>query len=182
MTKKTETRKSEIEDFSDDEQESRMTTLIKIMVPIVAVVLVALLVMSEVEHRSITKNAQVDIEIQEAVDKALSDVEGCYYVVDEDGLCKFATNGLCKLIKSKRLDIIGRNMHDVLHHHREDGSVYLIGDCDMFRAMKDGRVTSLDRDVIWDSNNKKIVCSWTSSPFLVRDHSFTKISIYPIND
>ena len=46
------------------------------------------------------------------------------YGIDLQGNCTFINRATCELIGYRPEEVLGRKMHDLIHHHKPDGSVY----------------------------------------------------------
>jgi PAS domain S-box-containing protein len=60
------------------------------------------------------------------------------YGIDLQGNCTFINRATCGLIGYRAEELLGRKMHDLMHHHKPDGSVYPIEECPVYRACKKG--------------------------------------------
>lgn len=51
------------------------------------------------------------------------------YGIDTAGFCTFANRAAAEITGWPVEELIGKQMHELLHHHRSDGSVYPRDDC-----------------------------------------------------
>jgi PAS domain-containing protein len=58
------------------------------------------------------------------------------YGIDLQGNCTFINRATCAMIGYRPEEALGRNMHDLIHHHKLDGSVYPVDECPVYRAFK----------------------------------------------
>ena len=49
------------------------------------------------------------------------------YGIDLQGNCTFINRATCEMVGYRPEEALGRNMHDLVHHHKRDGSVYPSG-------------------------------------------------------
>ena len=61
-------------------------------------------------------------------------------------------------------ELIGRNMHAILHHSHADGRPYAVCDCPIYCAFKDGEVHQVTDEVFWRKDGKAIAVEYTSTP------------------
>nr|WP_249115864.1 diguanylate cyclase [Azoarcus sp. L1K30] len=61
------------------------------------------------------------------------------YGVDADGRATFINPSALEMLKFSEQDILGRNQHELFHHHYEDGSPYPASSCPVFETLQDGR-------------------------------------------
>lgn len=90
-----------------------------------------------------------------------------FFIVNRKGVCTFVSDSMCQLLGYDRDEILGREMHPLIHYHRPDGTEYPMDDCEINRAMLVDAATSRDVDVMWGTNKKRIDCRWTSTPILL---------------
>ena len=58
------------------------------------------------------------------------------YGVDLEGRCTFINRAGAEMLGYRTSDVIGRNMHDLMHHTRADGSHYPANECPIFQAFR----------------------------------------------
>src|SRR5258708_6665996 len=63
-------------------------------------------------------------------------------------------------------EALGRNMHDLVHHHRSDGSPYPVDQCPVYRAFKKGEGCRVDDEVMWRRDGTPIPVEYSSFPIL----------------
>jgi PAS domain S-box-containing protein len=88
------------------------------------------------------------------------------YGIDLQGDCTFINRATCELVGYRPQEALGRNMHDLVHHHKPDGSVYPMDQCPIFRAFKKGEGCSIDTEVIWRRDGTPIPVNYSSFPIL----------------
>ena len=54
------------------------------------------------------------------------------YGIDLEGKCTFINRATCELIGYHAEEVLGRKTHDLIHHHKPDGSVYPIDECPIY--------------------------------------------------
>ena len=88
------------------------------------------------------------------------------YGIDLQGNCTFINRATCELIGYRAEEVLGRNMHDLMHHHKSDGSVYPIEECPVYRACKKGEGCCIDKEVIWRRDGTPVPVEYSSFPIL----------------
>ena len=63
-------------------------------------------------------------------------------------------------------EALGRNMHDLVHHHKSDGSAYPLDQCPIYRAFKKGEGCRVDNEVMWRRDGNPIPVEYSSFPIL----------------
>ena len=88
------------------------------------------------------------------------------YGIDLRGNCTFINRATCELIGYRPEEVMGRNMHELIHHHKPDGSVYPIDECPIYRAFKKGEGCCIDVEVIWLRDGSPVPVEYSSFPIL----------------
>src|SRR5277367_6003785 len=71
------------------------------------------------------------------------------YGIDLQGNCTFINRATCELIGYRAEEVLGRNMHDLVHHHKLNGSPYPVEECPIYRAFNKGEGCRVDDEVLW---------------------------------
>ncbi len=64
------------------------------------------------------------------------------YGVDMTGRCTFINPAALSLLGYGEEEMLGREQHALIHHHRADGAVYPAADCPIYLTLTDGRLRS----------------------------------------
>jgi len=88
------------------------------------------------------------------------------YGIDLQGNCTFINRATCELVGYRPEEALGRNIHDLIHHHKPDGSVYPMDQCPVFRTFQKGEGCSIDTEVIWRRDGTPIPVEYSSFPIL----------------
>ncbi|MGC1299736.1 MAG: PAS domain S-box protein [Alloacidobacterium sp.] len=88
------------------------------------------------------------------------------YGIDLQGNCTFINRATCELVGYRPEEALGRNMHDLIHHHKPDGSIYPMDQCPVFRALTKGEGCCIDTEVIWRRDGSPIPVQYSSFPIL----------------
>src|ERR1051325_8220298 len=88
------------------------------------------------------------------------------YELDLQGRCTFVNKVGAELIGYKPAELIGRNMHEVVHHHKSDGSPYPVEECPIFQAFKMGTDCRIDTEVFWRRDGAAFPVEYSSHPIL----------------
>jgi len=93
--------------------------------------------------RSQLKQGMVKLEDSEARQRAIFDALGeGVYGVDTDGRCLFINATALSMLNYSEEDVLGRDQHALLHHHRPDGRPYPAADCPIIQTARDGEPRS----------------------------------------
>ena len=88
------------------------------------------------------------------------------YGVDLDGACVFINPAGARLIGYEPHEVIGRNMHELTHHARPDGSPYPEAECPIFNAFRRGLPCRIDSEVFWRRDGAAFPVEYSSHPVI----------------
>jgi PAS domain S-box-containing protein len=88
------------------------------------------------------------------------------YGVDLDGRCTFINTAAAKMLGYKPSEVVGKNMHELIHHHRSDGTRYPVNDCRIFQVFRSGRASHVDGEVFWRKDMTSFPVDYSSSPII----------------
>ena len=117
------------------------------------------------------KQAEQELREREKLVRALLNATGeGIYGVDLDGNCTFA-NPACVDLLGYRSDreLLGRNMHELIHHTRPDGEPYPVEQCRIYQAFREGEGTHVGDEIVWRSDGTSFPAEYWSSPLHLRD-------------
>jgi PAS domain S-box-containing protein len=88
------------------------------------------------------------------------------YGIDGHGSCTFVNRAACNLLGYQPAEMIGRNMHQLIHHSRADGSPYVEAECPIFHAVRAGLPTRSEDDVLFRKDGTSFRAEYSSSPII----------------
>ncbi len=98
-----------------------------------------------------------------------STAEGIYGI-DLMGYCTFANEACAKILGySTTNDLLGQQMHSLIHHSHPDGSPYPVEDCKIYQAYRDGREIHSDSEVFWRKDGTSFDVEYWSYPQMQDD-------------
>jgi PAS domain S-box-containing protein len=86
------------------------------------------------------------------------------YGIDLQGNCTFVNRAACELVGYRPEEVLGRKTHDLIHHHKPDGSVYPVEECPLYRAFQRGEGCFIDSELIWRRDGTPIPVEYSSFP------------------
>jgi len=93
-----------------------------------------------------------------------STAEGIYGV-DLAGKCIFSNPACAHLLGYEKLEeLLGHNMHALMHHSRPDSSPYPVSECRIYQATRDGKGTHVDDEVLWRADGTSFPVEYWSNP------------------
>ncbi len=100
-----------------------------------------------------------------------STAEGIYGI-DTEGNCTFVNQSALKILGYEEPGIIGKNMHDLIHHTGPGGDKISRDECLIFRAYREGLGYHSDSEVFWRSDGTSFPVEYFSYP-IVQDGQVT---------
>lgn len=104
-------------------------------------------------------------ESEERVRLLLDSTGKAIYGIDLQGACTFC-NAACLRILGYQdpRDLLGRNMHALLHHTRADATPSPVEECHIFQAFQHGHPTHADDEVLWRADGTSFPAEYWSHP------------------
>jgi PAS domain S-box-containing protein len=116
----------------------------------------------------ITERKQAEEALRESEDKLrmlLDSTAEAIYGIDVQGRCTFCNQACLRALGYGRIDeLLGKNMHDLIHHTRADGTLFPVEECQIFRAFRTGEGVHVDNEVLWRANGTSFPAEYWSHP------------------
>jgi len=94
---------------------------------------------------------RAEVALRESEDKLrllLDSTAEAIYGIDLEGRCTFCNPACLRALRYERVDeLLGKNMHELIHHTRADGTPMPVEECRIFRAFRAGEGTHVDDEV-----------------------------------
>lgn len=92
------------------------------------------------------------------------------YGLDLKGCCTFANPSCMKMLGYKNVEeILGQNMHKLIHHTRKDGSKYPEKECHIFQTLRIGQGEFVSDELLWRSDGTSFIAEYRSFPIFHGD-------------
>lgn len=115
------------------------------------------------EHqRAEEKRAQLAQDIQLLLDSTGEGIWG----VDLEARCMFLNKAAGRMLGYAADEALGKNMHELVHHSRADGSPYPIVECPIIASFRTGRGCRIEEDVFWRRDGTSFPVEYSSFPIL----------------
>ncbi|MCC7254188.1 sigma 54-interacting transcriptional regulator [Hyphomicrobium sp.] len=100
------------------------------------------------------------------------------YGVNAEGLTTFVNPAAERMLGWKASELVGCNMHDMVHHSHVDGSAYENADCPIYAAFRDGAVHQIDTEVFWRKDGRPLFVEYTSTPIRERGRLIGAVIVF----
>ncbi|MFC1563960.1 PAS domain S-box protein [candidate division KSB1 bacterium] len=106
-------------------------------------------------------------EQQEAEEQSrliLDSAKDGIFGVDNRGIITFVNPAAVKLLKYSSEELIGKAVHDLIHHSHADNSPYDIKDCPMYHAYTEGSSSDVTDEILWCRDRTNFPVEYSSTP------------------
>jgi two-component system sensor histidine kinase/response regulator len=132
----------------------------------------------DLERRVQERTLELEQEVgdRQSAQEALRESEGrirllldstaeAIYGIDRDGQCTFCNPATLRLLDfQKPEDLLGKQMHRVMHHTHADGTPYAEEDCNISSSLHKGEGIHSDEEVFWRADGTKFPAEYWAYP------------------
>ncbi|MCG6113336.1 MAG: sigma 54-interacting transcriptional regulator, partial [Paracoccus sp.] len=86
------------------------------------------------------------------------------YGVNAEGETTFVNRAAQEMLGWTAADLLGRDIHSMIHHHHLDGRSYPEHDCPIYRSFRFEQVHRIEDEVFWRKDGKPIRVEYVSTP------------------
>jgi PAS domain S-box-containing protein len=90
------------------------------------------------------------------------------YGVNADGKTTFLNRAAQEMLGWTAEDLLGHDIHSVIHHHHLNGETYHSHDCPIYQSFRFEQVARIEDEVFWRKDGKPIRVEYVSTP--IYDH------------
>jgi len=95
----------------------------------------------------------------------LSSTAEAIYGIDLNGHCTFCNPACLRLLGyESQWDLLGTNIHQLIHHSHADGAPYAQEDCALAAAAKEGRPIHSNNEILWRADGTNFLAEYWSHP------------------
>ena len=121
-------------------------------------------------NHDITERKQAEVLLKEAKDRLAqilnSTAEGIYGL-DLSGNCTFCNPASIKLLGYRdENEIIGKNMHNLIHHTNADGIPFPEEECIIHKSLRAGKYLHNERELFWRADRSSVSVEYWVYPIL----------------
>lgn len=81
-----------------------------------------------------------------------------------DGICTYINQAALDLLGYTAEECLGRNLHELAHYKRPDGSPYPVGECPIYQSMWHGAAARLIDETLWRKDGSPLPALYSCSP------------------
>ncbi|MCK4837920.1 MAG: response regulator, partial [Desulfobulbaceae bacterium] len=109
-------------------------------------------------HKKLEKKIE-EIKVREnEIRLLLNSTAEAIYGIDRHGNCTFCNPSCLHLLGyDQESDLLGKQMHTLMHHRRPDGSEYPREECKIMQGLRQGEAIHVDDEVFWRAD---ATCFW----------------------
>ena len=119
---------------------------------------------------NVTERKRAEQAQRESEDKLrllLDSTAEAIYGIDLEYRCTFCNLACLRALGYERIDeVLGKNMHDLMHHTRADGTVFPVEECRVHRVIQSGKGDHAEEEVLWRTNGTGFPAEYWSYPQL----------------
>ncbi|OQB13631.1 MAG: putative diguanylate cyclase YegE [Firmicutes bacterium ADurb.Bin193] len=118
------------------------------------------------ERTAMLQDANTELnESREKLRLILDSTAEAIYGIDENGICTFC-NASCIRILGYRSeqDILGKNMHELIHYSYKDGRRMSIEECSIYKSIIEGKGCHIDNEVFWRADGTSFDAEYYAYP------------------
>ena len=86
------------------------------------------------------------------------------YGVNADGKTTFVNRAAQEMLGWTTEDLIGRDIHSIIHHHHLNGEAYPSQQCPIYQSFRYEQVNRIEDEVFWRKDGKPIRVEYVSTP------------------
>ncbi len=118
--------------------------------------------------RDITPLTRARLEIAEREERIrllLDSTAEAIYGIDLNGICTFCNPACARLLGyNSPAELIGKQMHPLIHHTKPDGTPYPVERSSIYDAMRHRREAHVDDEVLWRADGTSFPAEYWSHP------------------
>jgi len=104
---------------------------------------------------------------EEQVTLLTNSIAHAIYGQDVDGICSFANEACVRALGyGSAADLLGQDMHRLIHHTHADGTPYPVKDCPTHASIREGKSAHSDKELLWRKDGTPLPVEYWSYPVM----------------
>jgi len=116
----------------------------------------------------VTEHKRAEEALRESEDKLrllLDSTAEAIYGIDLEHRCTFCNPACVRALGYKQVDeVLGKKMHDLIHHSRADGTLFPVEECRIHSVIRTGEGVHAEDEVLWRANGTSFPAEYWSYP------------------
>lgn len=110
---------------------------------------------------------QVSLEkMQHQNEMILNSLGEGLFELDQEGEILFVNPAALKLLGYQGKEVMGQNLHELIHYKKPDGAPYPEEECPIHTTLRDGKERKVNDDVFWTKNGEAMSVAYLINPIL----------------
>jgi len=109
---------------------------------------------------------QVQLRLDNHIQLLLESTGEGIYGIDLQGRCTFINKAGAQMIGYSAHEVMGQDMHQLIHHSHQDGSFYPHTECPIFCSFRLGHSCRVDNEVLWRRDGTSFAAEYSSYPII----------------
>ncbi len=123
------------------------------------------------EHKNSLKkleqNQSLLLESERQVRLLLNSTAEGIYRIDESGICTMVNRAAVQMLGfTSETSLIGKNMHQIVHHTKTDGTACPENECNIYKALTEGKGVNVNTELFWKSDGSSFPVEYYSFPVI----------------
>ena len=117
--------------------------------------------------RDVTERKKAEAAIAESEERTrliLSSAGEGIFGVNLKGEVIFINEAACAMVGFSSEELMGKGVHEIIHHSRPDGSFYPVEECPMRHAFAEGLSSRIDDEVLWRKDGTSFPVEYSAMP------------------
>lgn len=118
-------------------------------------------------YRDITQRKQAEAaleQLRQQNELILNSAGEGIFGLDMQGKATFVNPAAARLLGYDVQELLGRFLHEKLHHHRADGTLYPAADCPLLQTLRHNRAVQMTDEVYWRKDGTSFPVEYVSTP------------------
>ena len=86
------------------------------------------------------------------------------YGISTEGKATFVNRAAQEMLGWTAEDLLGRDIHSIIHHHRPNGEIYPAHECPIYKSFRFEQVNRIEDEFFWRKDGKPIRVEYVSTP------------------
>ncbi len=120
-------------------------------------------------HEDITERKQKEKELEQLHrqnERILNTAGEGIVGLDKEGITTFANPAALAILGFDSNELIGSSLHELIHHHKPDGSLYPEKECPTYATLKDGVSVRLGDETLWRKDGASFPAAYSATPIV----------------